>query len=227
MKPILARIRAIITQNGISDSQFAKEMNAAQTTISNMFQRDSEPRSDLLEKIITTYNVNPKWLLLGEGEMINAIQEPKKEITEKKHKIPVLKPCINPAENWETEANVEKYLEPFRVLQVERGEIWAFRASGIAMIGLGIQDGDILFFGSQPIGGHTDGIYIFALKGEVFCRFLRFESLNMKIHIFAARQRDLRDAELLKTIDAGDKDFLLLGKVIAWLHENTFVNNVR
>ena len=227
MKPILARIRAIITQNGISDSQFAKEMNAAQTTISNMFQRDSEPRSDLLEKIITTYNVNPKWLLLGEGEMINSIQEPKKELTEKKHKIPVLKPYIDSDKEWESETNVEKYLEPFRVLEVERGEIWAFRASGIAMIGLGIQDGDILFFGSQPIGGHTDGIYIFALKGEVFCRFLRFESLNMKIHIFAARQRDLRDAELLKTIDASDKDFLLLGKVIAWLHENTFVNNVR
>lgn len=227
MNTILVRIKDLITHLQLSDTAFAQKIGIGQTTLSAMFQRDSDPRSEVLQKILTTCNVNPKWLLLGEGEMFNAVQEQKKELPEKKHKIPLLKPCINPEEKWEVEANIEKYLEPFRVLQVERGEIWAYRASGIAMIGLGIQDGDILFFGSQPIGGRTDGIYIFALKGEVFCRFLRFESLNMKIHIFAARQRDLRDAELLRTIDASDKDFLLLGKVIAWLHENTFVNNVR
>lgn len=221
-----ARIIDIIEER--TGKSVYKEIGCRSQYISDLRSGKSKnPGADFVLKLIDKFNINPNWLLFGEGEMINSIQEPKKEITEKKHKIPLLKPCINPAENWETETNVEKYLEPFRVLQVERGEIWAFRASGIAMIGLGIQDGDILFFGSQPIGGHTDGIYIFALKGEVFCRFLRFESLNMKIHIFAARQRDLRDAELLKTIDASDKDFLLLGKVIAWLHENTFVNNVR
>ena len=71
MKPILVRLRQIITIKGISDSQFARETGTAQTTIANMFGRDSEPRSDLLEKVIEIYNVNPIWLLTGEGEMFS------------------------------------------------------------------------------------------------------------------------------------------------------------
>lgn len=69
MKPILVRIKKIINAKGISDSQFARETETAQTTVANMFVRDSEPRSDLLEKIIAIYNVSPSWLLTGEGEM--------------------------------------------------------------------------------------------------------------------------------------------------------------
>ena len=69
MKPILVRIKKIINAKGISDSQFARETETAQTTVANMFVRDSEPRSDLLEKIIANYNVSPSWLLTGEGEM--------------------------------------------------------------------------------------------------------------------------------------------------------------
>lgn len=76
MKPILVRIKKIINAKGISDSQFARETETAQTTVANMFVRDSEPRSDLLEKIIAIYNVSPSWLLTGEGEMfINDVAE--------------------------------------------------------------------------------------------------------------------------------------------------------
>lgn len=228
MKPILVRLRKIITTKGISDSQFARETGTAQTTIANMFGRDSEPRSDLLEKVIEIYNINPIWLLTGEGEMFSGSCEAEKAVAPCK-KIPVLsqKVSCGPGQTWESESNIESYIEPLSPLPCLAGKsICAFRASGVSMIGIGIQDGDVVFFDGSSDQRTRDGIYVFGFAGDAYCKLLRFEPLENKVMVYSVQKQDLREAELIRTIDADSEEFHIFGRVLAWLHENTILQGM-
>lgn len=49
---------------------FAKHIGIPPTSISNYFkQRPAIPSADILEKIVSTLDVNAMWILTGEGEM--------------------------------------------------------------------------------------------------------------------------------------------------------------
>ena len=231
MKPILVRIRKIISEKGISDSQFARDTDYAQTTVANMFVRDSEPRSDLLEKIIEKYNVNPNWLLTGEGEMFKTgtsiVAEKMSGIEER---IPILsqKVSCGPGQVWEHEDNIESYIEPLSMIPcLKQSRVFGFRASGVSMIGLGIQDGDVVFFDGSQEQRTGDGIYVFSFAGDAYCKLLRFEPLENKVMVYSVQKPDLREAELIRTIDADCEEFHIFGRVLAWMHENTILRGFK
>lgn len=69
MQPILSRIAEIQTHLGLSVTKFALSIGVPQTTLSNMFNRDSTPKTELLNKIVEIHQVNPSYLLTGEGPM--------------------------------------------------------------------------------------------------------------------------------------------------------------
>lgn len=69
MQPILSRIAEIQTHLGLSVTKFALSIGVPQTTLSNMFNRDSTPKTELLNKIVEVHHVNPSYLLTGEGPM--------------------------------------------------------------------------------------------------------------------------------------------------------------
>lgn len=80
------RIRELINFLKVSDRRFAEMIGVPQTTISNLFNRQTEPGYRILRAIINQFEfVNPKWLLTGEGNMcvenpdmtIQAINHPK------------------------------------------------------------------------------------------------------------------------------------------------------
>ena len=64
------RIKEIIRLDKLSDTQFANKIGVPQTTVSNIFKRDSDVKSSLLNRILDVYPyVSPTWLLRGKGEM--------------------------------------------------------------------------------------------------------------------------------------------------------------
>lgn len=64
------RIREIINEMNISDRAFAEKINIPQTTISNLFNRGSEPGYKILSNIINYIEfISPEWLLTGKGSM--------------------------------------------------------------------------------------------------------------------------------------------------------------
>lgn len=64
------RIKEIISLEKLSDTQFANKIGVPQTTVSNIFKRDSDVKSSLLNRILDVYPyVSPTWLLRGMGEM--------------------------------------------------------------------------------------------------------------------------------------------------------------
>ena len=68
----------------------------------------------------------------------------------------------------------------------------------------------------------TDGIYVFSLDGDAYCKRLEFDRLANRIKIYSVRVADLEKAELLRTLDSTDEGFAerfqLFGKVFSWVH---------
>lgn len=226
MYSILNRIREVINTTGLSDTQFAKKCGIPQATFSNMYQRQSEPKAELLQKIIELFSVNAHWLLTGEGEMFKTgtsiVAEKKSGIEER---IPILsqKVSCGPGQVWEHEDNIVEYLDVRALSPVLHSRnVYGFRAIGTSMLGAGIRDGDIVLFNADKDSPVTDGIYVFGLDGDTYCKRLEFDRLANRIKIFSVRVADLEKAELLKTLDSTDEGFnerfRLFGKVFSWIH---------
>jgi transcriptional regulator with XRE-family HTH domain len=62
-------IRQLIAAYGLKDSEFGKALGLARQTISNYTTGKSEPNWSILNAIIEKYDINPIWLMTGQGNM--------------------------------------------------------------------------------------------------------------------------------------------------------------
>ena len=94
-----------------NNSMFARELGTSEGSVRNYISTGSV-KSDILTKIVIKYDINPIWLLLGEGEMLRSPsqqphQEAKTEIN------PSLSPQqgipLIPIEAWAGSLNGEDY----------------------------------------------------------------------------------------------------------------------
>lgn len=223
MNTILIRIRELITHLCISDTSFAQKIGVGQTTLSNMFQRESDPKSDVLQKIVLTFKVSPEWLLMGEGEMFSRQRE---EVPAVQDRIPILRQSVScgPGQSWEEADFIEGYMEPLSLVPSARGrKVYAFRVRGTSMVGAGIDDGDTIIFDGGSGSDFSDDIYVFALDGSVYCKLVKFDEISRRISIWSVHG-EMKDAELLRTLDADSPEtadtFHIFGRVLAWVREN-------
>lgn len=64
------RIKSVIENLKISETRFSEEIGIPQSTISNIFNRDSDPKFSVISAIVTRYDfISLEWLLLGIGNM--------------------------------------------------------------------------------------------------------------------------------------------------------------
>lgn len=223
MNSILNRIREVINHSGLSDASFAKSLSVPQATFSNMFQRESEPKPSWLQSIISIYKINAHWLLTGEGEMFTKTETEKTPCV-KDVMVPVLsqKASCGPGVEWNSEQNITEYISLATLSPALSGKVYGFRVVGTSMLGAGIKDGDIVIFDASPDQNLTDGIYVFSLDGDAYCKRLEFDRLANRIKIYSVRVADLEKAELLRTLDSTDEGFAerfqLFGKVFSWVH---------
>lgn len=214
-----------------SGKSICKELGVRSQYLSDLRSGKSKnPNSDFVLKLIETFKLNSNWLLTGEGEMFqNSTEAARSEIAKAGAKIPLLaqKVSCGPGQNWECADNIAGYIEPLSPIPSLSGKkVFAFRASGVSMIGLGIQDGDILFFDGSADQQLKDGVYVFGFAGDAYCKLLRFEPLENKVMVYSVQKQDLREAELVRTIEADSEDFHIFGRVLAWLHENTVLRGI-
>lgn len=210
----------------MSDAAFAKSIDVPQTTFSNMFLRDSEPKPSWLHAIVEKYHVSAEWLLTGSGEMQLCVMEPGVEYNQKSTcRIPLLgqKVSCGPGQNWDSEDNIIEYIDVSELSPSIQGkDVYAFRAAGTSMLGAGIKDGDIVLFSAAQNQKLSDGIYVFGLDGEAYCKRLEFDPIAQRIKIYSVRVADLEKAELLTTLTASDpgysERFTLFGRVFSWIH---------
>lgn len=65
------RIKEFMLEMGLNQNQFSLRLNTSSSRISNIINKRNRPDSDILAKICHVFtNVNARWLLTGEGDMI-------------------------------------------------------------------------------------------------------------------------------------------------------------
>ena len=223
MSEISLRLKEIVKYTGLSDRAFAQSIDLAQTTFTNILLKGTEPKSDVLRAIIEKYKVNAHWLLTGEGEMFTKTESEKTPCV-KDVMVPVLsqKASCGPGIEWNSEQNITEYISLATLSPALSGKVYGFRVVGTSMLGAGIKDGDIVIFDASPDQNLTDGIYVFSLDGDAYCKRLEFDRLANRIKIYSVRVADLEKAELLRTLDSTDEGFAerfqLFGKVFSWVH---------
>lgn len=88
MGNISDRIAQIIKKEGISTRAFEQQIGCSNGVISKCINKGTDISSQWVSKIIETYTkIDPKWLLTGEGSMLQAAQQA--EPTVPKHRIEI------------------------------------------------------------------------------------------------------------------------------------------
>lgn len=68
---ILDRIKQIMDGNKLNNSSFSKKIGVTASTINSMFEKQTNPSIDTLNKILNAFTyVNSDWLLRGYGNML-------------------------------------------------------------------------------------------------------------------------------------------------------------
>jgi len=75
------RIEAMVKFSGLNQQEFTKRIGVSKSTFHNWKSGEQGIAFEYLRRILHTYEeINPKWLILGEGEMLipkkDQLQEP-------------------------------------------------------------------------------------------------------------------------------------------------------
>lgn len=217
------QIRAIRKSKGMTQQEFAGFMEVSSSSIANIENGTREISKAMMKSIVEKCGVNAHWLLTGEGEMFTKTETEKTPCV-KDVMVPVLsqKASCGPCVEWNSEQNITEYISLASLSPALSGKVYGFRVVGTSMLGAGIKDGDIVIFDASPDQNLTDGIYVFSLDGDAYCKRLEFDRLANRIKIYSVRVADLEKAELLRTLDSTDEGFAerfqLFGKVFSWVH---------
>ena len=202
----------------------AKEVGCRSQYISDLKSGKSKnPGADFVLKLMDHFKLNYEWLLTGKGELFISTVKQTVDIS---YRIPLLRQSVScgTGQNWEDADVVEEYLEPLETFPaLKNANIYAFRARGLSMVGVGIQDGDIILFDGNT-NNLMDDLYVFALDGNVYCKLLKFDTIQKQIQIYSVQKQDLTKAELIHVVDTDKEDSIdrlhIFGRVLAWIHEN-------
>ncbi len=205
----------------------AKEVGCRTQYISDLKSGKSKnPGADFVLKLLKHFKLNYEWLLTGTGEIFTNANSHGVDIS---YKIPLLRQTVScgAGQNWEDSDVVEEYLEPLESFpSLKNVNIYAFRARGLSMVGVGIQDGDIILFDGKT-HNLVDDLYVFALDGNVYCKLLKFDTIQKRIQIYSVQSHNLAEAELIHTINTNKESSIerihIFGRVLAWIHENRVV----
>lgn len=222
---ISEQLKSIRKEKCLTQQELANQLEVSTATIASVENGSRDMPKALMKSLVKKFGIDANWLLTGEGEMFKQGKEAESAVAVSTPKIPILsqKVSCGPGQVWESEDNIVEYLDVHALSPVLHSRnVYGFRAIGTSMLGAGIRDGDIVLFNADKDSPVTDGIYVFGLDGDTYCKRLEFDRLANRIKIYSVRVADLEKAELLKTLDSTDEGFnerfRLFGKVFSWIH---------
>jgi transcriptional regulator with XRE-family HTH domain len=66
------RIAQFLVKENISPAEFADKIGVQRSSVSHVLNERNYPSASFIQKMLTSYkNLNPRWLLLGEGDMLD------------------------------------------------------------------------------------------------------------------------------------------------------------
>jgi SOS-response transcriptional repressor LexA len=226
------QIKFILKELGLTQAALASKLGLSQGVVSEFSSGSREPSKDFIFGL-SKHGISVDWFLTGKGEMLlNPLptEQAGREIVkaDSVFKLPLLRQKVScgPGASWQDDTNIVDYIEIFNTLpRFNAKRLFALCVEGTSMIGAGIRNGDYVLFDSAEDQRFHDGIYVFALDGEVYCKRLEFDGISRKVKIYSVRVADLEKAELLTTIDMSDMSAVerltIFGQVLYWVHPNT------
>jgi SOS-response transcriptional repressor LexA len=232
-KRIVEVAEGLIEDKGFDKSNLAKKLGLPSRYIADIKAgKSKQPSPAFVLALINKLNFSPLWLETGEGTIFRTEGQQSvqagREVTkagEGGYKVPLLRQKVScgPGVDWQDEANIVDYIDVFsQIPRLTIKRLFALCVEGSSMLGAGIQNGDYVLFDSAEDHRLRDGIYVFALDGEVYCKRLEFDM--EKIKIYSVRVVDLEKAELLRTLNIEEDNFSerfrIFGRVLYWVHPN-------
>lgn len=216
------QIKLIRQSLNVTQQELAKRLKVPASTISNIENGSREIPKSLMKQMVEELGLDATWVLTGKGEMFAS---QKKEVSSGQQRIPILsqKVSCGGGVSWESEQNITDYIDISSLSpRLHGSRLYGFRVNGTSMLGAGIKNGDIVVFDSGTSQPFLDGIYVFSLDGDAYCKRLEFDPIASRIKIYSVRVQDLEKAELLTTLTATDpgyeERFHLFGKVFSVIH---------
>jgi transcriptional regulator with XRE-family HTH domain len=75
-KDIGLRIKELREYSKLTQSEFAEKISAKQANLSHIENLGSKISIEIIERIISNFNINSEWLLTGKGEMLKSEERP-------------------------------------------------------------------------------------------------------------------------------------------------------
>jgi SOS-response transcriptional repressor LexA len=225
------RIKAILKELGLNQTAFASKMNLSQGVISEFASGARLPSKEFIFGL-SKVGISLDWFLTGIGDMHlpSFLLAPQRQETGNLaggRMVPLLRQKVScgPGVDWKDEQNIKEYIDIFSLVpRFKPGRMFALSVQGNSMIGAGIRNGDYVLFNAEADQYLDDGIYVFALDGDVYCKHLEFDGISRRIKIYSIRVADLEKADLLTTLNIEDSDFVdrfnIFGRVVSWIHPN-------
>jgi transcriptional regulator with XRE-family HTH domain len=74
------RITQFLEKENISPAEFADKIGVQRSSVSHVLNGRNYPGASFIQKMLSSYrNLNPRWLLLGEGDMLDSPVSNKRE----------------------------------------------------------------------------------------------------------------------------------------------------
>lgn len=107
------RIKSYMDYKGISAGEFALALDVQRSNISHILNGRNMPGAAFIEKLLLKYpDINARWLLTGQGEMIESDQSEKEKIpvkaTSKEDEVISQERSIKPVEKTSSEKQLSK-----------------------------------------------------------------------------------------------------------------------
>jgi SOS-response transcriptional repressor LexA len=226
MVDICERFKEIRESVAMSQANFARSIQASPSLVSDIERGEKEPSKKLILSLIKAFQVNSNWLLTGDGEMF--FDKEKEETSLEVYRIPVLRQraSAGPGQEWNSDVNIEKYVRPLDLFPgIAAVHPYAFTVSGTSMAGVGIVDGDIVLFDSREGQETHDDIYVFAVDGDVYVKFLVFDAMDRTITAYSMMPDGTKKQVLSLAVEDPEQAerFHLFGRVVAWVHQNRLI----
>ena len=208
-----------------TDLSVSKEVGCRSQYISDLKSGKSKnPGADFVLKLINRFDLNPNWLLTGEGLMFSSDETKDVATKEQIANIPIIKNKIEKSQEiiLSNQQIIDGHISLSAMFPVPKENLAAFIMNDNSMSGAGFLMQDILFIDTRSCE-LEDNAYLFVQNEKVYCRLFLFEEISNTVRICAMHNPDIRDVSVLDKIKIPEMEskYKIIGKVLAFLRKNT------
>lgn len=212
METLASRYASIRTASGLSKKAFAESLGIHPVVSGDIELGKREPSRDVLVRLAHIYKTDISWLLTGKAVSIQ--EEPQDPSLDHVY-IDLYEQEVAAGRG----AQINEYAPISRIpipasliAPWKSDKVKALEVRGDSMIGIGLNDQDIVLFAPGQTEG--EGIYVISIGSVLLVKRIQLDPRAKAIHIISENPR----YPMQTLYECDFEDFKIEGRVIAWIH---------